>query len=350
MTTLHLDIDGDIARARTPPSALYTDEGWYRTVLERVFPSSWQCITTPSPAPGEVAPLEVGGEPLLLTTDPGGTTRCLSNVCTHRGFLVCEQAGKRGGLRCRYHGRRFGLDGGFQHSPEFEGAEDFPAERDDLPHLPLESWGPLSFTSMTPGIDFEAWSAPIHEHLAPRLPVDELRHDPAGDREFKVAANWILYCENYLEGLHIPFVHPGLNELLEYGSYRTELLPWGSLQVGMAKPGEPAFADGVGGLYLWLFPNLMLNLYPWGLSLNRVDPAGVGACRVRYRRFVARPELVGKGAGGDLDTVEQEDDEVVEGVQVGVGSRLYDRGRYSPSQERGTHHLHRLLQKVLEGA
>jgi choline monooxygenase len=41
--------------------------------------------------------------------------------------------------------------------------------------------------------------------------------------------------------------------------------------------------------------------------------------------------------------VEMEDEEVVEAVQKGVRSRLYDRGRYSPRREVGTHHFHCLL-------
>jgi choline monooxygenase len=38
-----------------------------------------------------------------------------------------------------------------------------------------------------------------------------------------------------------------------------------------------------------------------------------------------------------------EDEEVVESVQRGVSSRLYDRGRFSPRREVGTHHFHHLL-------
>jgi len=52
------------------------------------------------------------------------------------------------------------------------------------------------------------------------------------------------------------------------------------------------------------------------------------------------------GAGPDLHRVEMEDEEVVEAVQEGVKSRLYDRGRYSPRRGVGTHHFHRLLASV----
>jgi choline monooxygenase len=42
-----------------------------------------------------------------------------------------------------------------------------------------------------------------------------------------------------------------------------------------------------------------------------------------------------------------EDEEIVEAVQKGVRSRLYDRGRYSPQRERGPHHFHGLLAREL---
>ena len=53
--------------------------------------------------------------------------------------------------------------------------------------------------------------------------------------------------------------------------------------------------------------------------------------------------MLGLGAGGNLDKVEQEDQEIVESVNLGVSSGTYDRGRYSPTRETGVHHFHRIL-------
>ena len=92
----------------------------------------------------------------------------------------------------------------------------------------------------------------------------------------------------------------------------------------------------------------MLNFYPWGLSINVVVPLAVDRTRIVYRTWVADPSRRGKGAGGGLDRVELEDEAVVQQVQQGVRSRLYDRGRYSPSREAGVHHFHRLLTGMLD--
>ena len=51
--------------------------------------------------------------------------------------------------------------------------------------------------------------------------------------------------------------------------------------------------------------------------------------------------------GGD-GALELEDEAIVQQVQKGVRSRLYDRGRYSPSRETGVHHFHRLLAGMLD--
>jgi choline monooxygenase len=88
---------------------------------------------------------------------------------------------------------------------------------------------------------------------------------------------------------------------------------------------------------------MMLNFYPWGLSLNVVYPLGPSSSRVSFISYVWNESLRDKGVGGNLHKVEMEDEEVVESVQRGVASRLYDRGRFSPRREVGTHQFHHLL-------
>ncbi|WP_298191812.1 SRPBCC family protein, partial [Metallibacterium sp.] len=33
---------------------------------------------------------------------------------------------------------------------------------------------------------------------------------------YEIACNWKVYVDNYLEGYHVPQIHPGLNRLLDY--------------------------------------------------------------------------------------------------------------------------------------
>lgn len=358
---MNLDIHADIRKASTLPGRFYRDPETYAVVLERVFAPSWQFAGDAAlvRVPGSVHPLTLLdgslSEPLVLTRDENDRLHCVSNVCTHRGTLVCEAPGHERMLRCRYHGRRFHLDGRFHSMPEFEDVENFPSDADNLAPVALESWDSLLFVSLRPKVPFEDWIGPVRERLA-WLPLREFAFDASRSREYLVRANWALYCENYLEGFHIPFVHSGLAAALDFGSYRTELFRWCNLQVGVAKGGESVFdlpaaspdhGQRIAAYYWWLFPNLMLNFYPWGLSVNVVRPLGVEQTRVSFLSYVWDASRLEQGAGAQLDRVEREDEAVVESVQRGLRSRLYRRGRYSPTQERGTHHFHRLLQEAL---
>ena len=309
--------------------------------------------------PGQVHPFTLLegflGEPLMLARDRADQLHCLSNVCTHRGTLVCEADGVENFLRCRYHGRRFGLDGRFLSMPEFEQAENFPSERDSLPRVPFGTWGAFAFASLAP-------AAPLAEMVREMdarcgwLPLRDAVFDPTRSREYLVRANWALYCDNYLEGFHIPYVHAGLSEALDYGSYRTELFRWSNLQVGAASGDEDVFdlpaaspdrGQRIAAYYWWLFPNTMFNFYPWGISVNVVRPLGPDLTKVSFLPFVWDASRLDRGAGAGLDRVEREDEAVVESVQRGMRSRLYSRGRYSPTREMGVHHFHRLLVEAM---
>jgi choline monooxygenase len=354
---VRVEIDEDIRKAKTLPAEVY-GPAWFDVLTERVLAPAWHLVGDDDDvaAPGAVAPVEVlpppRPEPLLLARDAAGEVRCLSNVCTHRGNLVATERGMVSGLRCPYHGRRFALDGRFLSMPRFEGAKDFPTPADDLPRVGLGRLGRLLFASVRPALPFDAWTAPLRSLLG-ALDLGAWPRDPATSRDYDVAAHWALYVDNYLEGFHIPFVHPGLAAVIEPSGYETRTLPHGVVQSAAARPGEPALEIGgkerVAALYVWLFPTTMLNVYPWGLSVNVVKPLAPDRTRVSFLSYVRDPTLHGIGAGGDLGRVQAEDEAVVESVQRGVRSRLYDRGRYSPTEEVGVHHFHRLLAQALDG-
>ena len=357
MNDARVQIDPDITRAETLPASFYADPDWFARTRDRVFARSWQLVgdTDQLRAPGQVVPVTLLegclDEPLVVTRDASDALHCLSNVCTHRGMLVCEAPGVEGALRCRYHGRRFALDGRFLSMPEFDGVCDFPRPSDDLPRVALGCWGKLLFASLDPEVSFDEFVGDLRARTA-GLPLERAVADASRSRDYLVRANWALYCDNYLEGFHIPYVHAGLATVLDYGAYRTELFAWSNLQLGVATSGEDAIdlpptspdrGTRVAAYYFWLFPNTMVNVYPWGLSVNVVRPLGPNRTRVSFLSYVWDPTRLDAGAGSGLDRVEREDEVVVEGVQRGLRSRLYARGRYSPAREAGVHHFHRLL-------
>ena len=326
-----------------------------------IFSSSWQFAgnTDLAPDPGSVHPFTLLpgylDEPLLLTRDSNQQLYCISNVCTHRGNLLADQPCTVSHLRCKYHGRIFRLDGSFQSMPEFKEVREFPSAADHLTQLLLFRWGKWLFTTLSGVANAGIFLNEMMQRVA-WLPIDEFVYRPDLDRTYEVHAHWALYCENYLEGFHIPFVHADLNAVIDYGNYTTELFEWSNLQVGFAKDAVDCFAipenspdhgKYIAAYYFWVFPNMMFNFYPWGLSVNVVEPRAPDHTVVKFYTYMYDERKYKRGAGGDLDKVELEDEEIVQQVQRGIRSRFYHHGRYSVTREQGTHHFHRLLARVL---
>ena len=354
-------IQTDISKAETLPASFYRDKDVFESLKEMVFLKSWQWIGDENlvKLPQSVHPFVLLDgyltEPLLITKQADETISCLSNVCTHRGNLVALNPGKSKKLICSYHGRRFGLDGSYESMPEFEEAEDFPRPCDNLHKFPIEKWGPLLFAGLNPSFEFSGVIDKMKERVG-FLPLNEFSLNPVLSKDFLVHAHWALYCDNYLEGFHVPFVHEELNKVLDYGSYKTETYEYCNLQIGYTDEATEVFdlpedhidyGKNVAAYYYWVFPNMMFNFYPWGLSINVVKPLELNRTKVSFISYVYDPSKLEKGAGSGLEKVEREDEFVVENVQKGVNSSFYKAGRFSPTREQGVHHFHSLLAKFL---
>lgn len=355
------DIHADLRKASTLPGEFYRSREVFEKLKENVFAATWLYAADAAiiEKAGQAHPFTllpgVLDEPLVLVRDHEGQKYCLSNVCTHRGKVVVEAPGTFSQLRCGYHGRCFRLDGSFKTMPSFEQAENFPSEKDHLTKVAFAEWLGLLFVSLQPKVRFEEMVRPIQERLS-WLPLDTLEFMPEASQDYFVNANWALYCDNFLEGFHIPFVHPALNKALDFKAYSYEIFPYSSLQIGIADEGQMSFDIPAGAAdfgkkvyaYYWfLFPNLMLNFYPWGLSFNTVEPLSYDRCKISFRTYRFRG-IPFTREDNNLHQTEMEDEAVVESVQRGIQSRFYDRGRFSPTMEQGVHHFHRLVAAFLD--
>jgi len=356
-------VNPDITKAETLPATFYRDKDVFEQMKDIIFAKSWQFIgDSPSlvPLDGYAHPFSYLEnylhEPMLLVRDKKSKIRCMSNVCTHRGNLIAHNAGSvTRGLSCMYHGRRWDLEGQFKHMPEFQEAKDFPRPCDHLHQFALEEWGPFLFTGLEPEIDFTIIRQFLDKYIG-FLPLNEFKYDSVSSKDYLVNCHWSLYCDNYLEGFHIPFVHPDLNAALDYETYATELFEYGTLQIGYAggaedtynlPQGHPCHGKEVAAFYFWIFPNIMLNFYPWGLSVNVVKPISPSKTKVSFISYLHGENRFEGAASAAMDKVEREDEFVVEGVHQGLRSRFYKAGRFSPTREQGVHHFHRMLAERL---
>jgi len=355
-------INPDITLAETLPASFYKDSTVFEMIKEDIFLRTWQFIGDENlvALPQSVYPFTLLDgfltEPIVLTRDGDDEIHCLSNVCTHRGNKVALNAGNSKKLTCMYHGRRFDLKGTYEYMPEFQETKDFPRPCDHLHKFPIEKWGPLLFIGLNPSFEFSSVIEKMNERVG-FLPLNEFVLDQTLSKDYLVQAHWALYCDNYLEGFHVPFVHEGLNKVLDYGSYATEIYDHCNLQIGYTDEATEIFdlpedhidyGKNVAAYYYWVFPNMMFNFYPWGLSVNVVRPLDIDKSKVSFITYVYDKSKLYKGAGSDLDKVEREDEFVVENVQKGVRSSFYKAGRFSPTREQGVHHFHQLISNFLK--
>jgi len=358
------NVDKDISIAETLPAEFYTDEKYFELSKNKIFSKSWQyaCDTDKAKVSGQIHPFTLLekylDEPLIITRDKSDRLNCLSNVCTHRGNILVEGNCIEKNISCRYHGRRFDLDGKFISMPGFDEVKNFPSKKDNLPEIPFDTWEKFLFVSLDPVSPIRNFIGDMCSRMS-WLPLNEFIYQPARSRDYLVNAHWALYCENYLEGFHIPYVHNSLNNVLDYSNYKTELFQFSNLQIGIGKNGEDCFdlpkdsddyknyGNNISAYYFWIFPNLMFNFYPWGLSINIIRPLKKDLTKVSFLTYLWDESKIDKGSGAGIDKVEREDEAIVENVQIGINSRSYDRGRYSVKHERGTHHFHRIIAEFI---
>ncbi len=345
-------------RDRSLPASFYTDPARYSQQLEQFFLPSWQFAVAADSfsLPGTQQPFWFAEgslhEPVLLAVGADGSKHALSNVCTHRAKLLVDKPRHGQDIRCGYHGRCFALDGMLRSMPGMDGVSGFPTATDHLRQFSYEEVAGLGFVGLETKERCASWLKPVLERTA-YLPWEKLQFRPEYSRDYPLAAHWALYVDNYLEGFHIPFVHPALTQQLALRDYAYEQFPGGNLQIGFSNgkgtafeppAGHPDSGKQIAAYYFWLFPNLMLNLYPWGLSLNQVLPQGIDKTIVRYFTFVWDDSQWGQGAGADTNHVELEDQAVVEAVQQGIQSRYWLPGQYSPRHEMGVRWFHDMMQ------
>ena len=302
----------------------------------------------------------VGTDSIVVLRD-GETLRGFHNVCVHRAGPVAHGCGKRHTLQCKYHGWTYTLDGRLLRAPEMEGVERFTPDEMHLRSIGVAAWGPLVFANLdgkAPALDDMLGMIPQRvQHFG----CESMRY--VMRKEYELACNWKVYIDNYLEGYHVPVVHPSLYKEIDYDAYRVEPHRYSSLQHAPLRPlpaersaerrYDPAKADVAEAVYGWVFPNVMLNVYMGQMQTNLVMPVGHDRTMVVFEWFATTPpsDPVTDPDWSRLvafsDEIQDEDIEICQTVQRNLRSRVYDRGRYSVKRENGVHHFHSLLHEFL---
>jgi glycine betaine catabolism A len=345
----------------TLPRDAYLSERHFERERQAIFLTEWMCVARDErlPEPGDYVEVEVAGESVLLVRDRDGTFRGHYNVCRHRGCTLVPPGDRRatgphghlgGGIRCPYHSWTYGLDGTLRKAPFLD---DLEAHRHHLSlhAVEVDTWGGFVFVRLASGErSLREQLGPVRERLH-RYALEDLR---TGERlVYEVEANWKVIAENYNECYHCGPVHPELCRIV------------------------PAFRDGGGASLDWdagiphrdgtytftatgttaraslpglseeervrhkgelVYPNLLLSLSADHVAAFTLWPEGPGRTTV-VCDFLFHPDEMARESFDPSDAVEfwdlinRQDWEVCEGVQRGMGSRMWSGGYYAPMED-----------------
>jgi choline monooxygenase len=348
-------------RAYTIPASWYVNKDLYDLELKTVFANNWQLAgrLDQLQKPGQYVTTDVGTEPIVVVRDNDNVLRAFFNVCRHHAAAVMtESEGMAPHLRCPYHGWTYSLAGELKGTPDFAGVCEFERETNGLVPVEVSEWENWVFVNLSTsatrldqflGSDLIKQIRPLQLHNLHWL---ERRH-------YTFDCNWKVFVDNYLDGgYHVPYLHKGLDSVLDYPNYQIEngehfCLQWSPMVSKGAEKQTGAVRKGDRALYYWIYPNFMINWYDGVLDTNLVIPRGVDQTEVIFDFYF--PDVTSAEARErNLQSIsvgqriQDEDTAICKSVQRGLNSRAYNAGRLSVRREAGEHLFHRLLYSDLK--
>ena len=336
-----------LEEAATPPSSWYTHTDFVALENDSVFTSNWIMVarTDQLEHDGQYVAVEMCGEPIVIVRD--GELRAFFNVCRHHAAVVMTGEGKVNALHCPYHGWTYNLDGSLRSTPQFSGAEKFDPSENGLKPVRVAAFEKFVFICLSEqGPDLEDYLGNLCNQFL-SLGLDDLEFHQRV--EYELDCNWKVFVDNFLDGgYHVPVLHKGLTNAIDYQDYTTILDDRSILQSCAMSNSAAADDTRRGNLasYFWLYPNVMFNFYDGILDTNLVVPVSETKCRVIFDYYFARDRFDEEFRQQSIemsDQVQMEDEYICKSVQKGLQSRAYDLGRLSPEKEAGEHLFHRLL-------
>jgi phenylpropionate dioxygenase-like ring-hydroxylating dioxygenase large terminal subunit len=355
------DAGAALAEAFTIPAAWYVDPRIAELETRTMFSRTWQMVGRADQVAekGQYLTTTLAGEPVVVVRGSDGTLRGFFNVCRHHAAAVMtEPSGRANSLRCPYHGWTYSLEGELKGTPDFADVCNFDRRSNGLVPIACAIWENWVFVRLSEdgptlqeflGSDLIAQMKPLN---LSGLHWMERRH-------YDFECNWKVFIDNYLDGgYHIPYLHKGLDSVLDYNKYEIVngaryCLQHSPVVKERAEPETGAVRGGERALYYWIYPNFMINWYEGVMDTNLVLPLGVDRTEVIFDFYF--PDVVSDAARtGNIASInvgqriQDEDTAICKQVQRGLTSRAYNAGRLSVRREAGEHLFHRLLHASLK--
>ena len=345
--------------SRTLPRELFVSSEVFGQEQERIFAHSWNCAGRASALPnaGDYMVRSIAGESIIIVRTRAGELRAYFNVCRHRGTRLCEEPSGQLSetIQCPYHAWTYTVDDGqLIGAPHMHEVEEFDKKLFGLHRAHIAEWEGFIFVNVADEPDpFEdAWAPMIGRLSRYALPGLQVGHHV----QYDVKANWKLVFQNYSECLHCPMIHPELATVLPYQSGANDLTegPFLGGYMEIREPHQsatmsgracgrvvsPALLEGEHkgrAFYYTLMPNMLLSLHPDYVNFYILHPVAPDRTIVESE-WMFHPETLTDQAANIQDAIEfwdvtnRQDWHIVEESQIGVSSRRYTPGPYSPRE------------------
>ncbi|WP_245890742.1 aromatic ring-hydroxylating oxygenase subunit alpha [Albidovulum aquaemixtae] len=320
-----------------PGWAYFSDE-LLELEKDALFRRHWQlaCHVSDVPDAGDYNTFDVGEERALIVRGHDGKVRGFHNLCRHRGSrVVAEERGScRGALICPYHGWAYNLDGTLRGAAQPQTLPDLDPVEWGLKPLDTEIWQGFIFirfkTSDQPSVArimgrFDAELAPYA--LPDMVPVDKIQWSD------ETAVNWKAVRDVDNEGYHVAKAHPALHDLYGQGYVDEPFVSGASRSFATFNPGPGSLwsvraykailpeaswlpeSHRRAWLYVAMFPNTVIGLYPDSTIFYQEFPDGVGNTKLRgaiYRRSKESREMrLARYLSGRIDAITSAEDQLL---------------------------------------
>jgi choline monooxygenase len=174
------------------------------------------------------------------------------------------------------------------------------------------------------------------------LPLEDLVFHSRTVR--RVKCNWKTYADNFLEGYHVPSVHPEMARDADASNYSVILGDDRRWNVHVMPPR----GDSVFGMFGWLYPSFAFNVVPGGWAVERWLPRGHHEIDLFFEYFFQpdAPDIDRIHAMNE--TVAEEDVRICEAVQRNLESGIYSEGLLSPKWEEPLLVFHDMIRELGE--
>jgi choline monooxygenase len=365
-----------IIEANGLPNECYLNDEYFKIERERVFFNNWIVVGVSSSVPeiGDAKPFDLMGVPLLILRDKNNKIRVFHNVCSHRGMiLVNEECKLRNTIRCPYHSWSYNFDGELVATPHVGGmniheADGFIKSKSNLKEVSTHVWMDLIFININKNKkNFEESIHPLEQQWSKFISKEDqklIRHaKDFGYFNMEVQSNWKLAIENYCESYHLPWVHPELNRVSNLKDhYHIEDISETFSGQGSNKYSQQFYGNKKlstfpnwpndlyqNSEYVSLFPNVMLGIHVDHFYAFWLEPLSNKNTREHFEMYYVGDESASSDEYKEIrkknfafwQEVMNEDVGVIEGMQKGRSSPVYNGGNFSPVMDTPTLMFHK---------